>query len=172
MHAVKQLPMAAIILSIAVGGCGPGDRASVTTARPAAEVTRQTFKEFDGFVVHFNSLTTEILAPEAAMAFEITRSSSRAMINIHVRKTDGSGFGVPTSATVTVDAHNLAGQAKNLDMRPVTDQATAESPHDVIYYISDFAVTNGESIAFDVTVVPEGETKELTLSFRKQFFTR
>ncbi len=172
MSAASRISTVGLIVALGIAGCGQSSAPTATTARPVSPTSNVSFKEFDGYIVHFNALTTDILAPEAARAYGITRSGSRALLNVHIRQKDGSSFGVPVRGAVTVNATNLAGQLKNLALRPVTDKPTDESPDEVIYYIGDFSVTNGETITFDITVVPEGETQELKVKFSKQFFTR
>ena len=172
MSAASRISTIGLVVAFGIAGCGQGSAPSETTARPVTQTTSVSFKEFEGYIVHFNALTTDILAPEVARAYGITRSSNRAMLNIHIRRKDGSSFGVPVRGTVTANAANLTGQLKNLTLRAVTDKPTEESPDEVIYYIGDFAVAHGETINFDITIVPEGTTQELNVKFSKQFFTR
>ena len=172
MSAASRIPTIGLIVALGISGCGEGSAPTETTARPATQTTNVSFKEFEGYIVHFNALTTDILAPEAARAYSITRSSNQAMLNVHIRRKDGSSFGVPVQGTVTVNAANLTGQLKDLALRAVTDKPTEGSPDKVIYYIGDFSIANGETINFAITIVPEGETQELNVKFSKQFFTK
>jgi hypothetical protein len=40
-----------------------------------------------------------------------------------------------------------------------------------IYYIAQFRHTNEEDIRFEISVIPEGESKPLTVSFTRRLFT-
>ena len=71
----------------------------------------------------------------------------------------------PWAGAVKVAAANLAGQYRSIDMRKVTEQ-------DAIYYIGEFAVSNQETLVFDIDVVPENETRRLAVRFTKQFYTK
>ncbi len=119
----------------------------------------------DGYAIHHNALTTDMLAPEVARAYGIQRSSRRGMINISViRETpDTTGRSVP--ARVKVTARTLTGQTREMPLREIREA-------DAIYYIADFPVAHREHLIFDVEVVPEGETRPLKARFEQEFFTR
>ena len=70
----------------------------------------------------------------------------------------------PARARIKVEAVNIAGQRREVEMREVTEQAA-------IYYIGSFRIHNEERITFRIEVAPEG-TGEPARSFRfqQQFF--
>lgn len=113
------------------------------------------------YVIHYNALSTDLLDPQVAKAYGIKRSKNRGMLNVAVvRKDSATGKAVP--ASVSASATNLNGQLLNIDLRKVTDQ-------NAIYYIGEFAVSNGETLDFTVSVKPEGGD-ERVIEFRQAFF--
>lgn len=152
-----------ILLSLAalLAACGgPGDSAKVPTAQPA----EATSSDIGDFVVHFSAQTTDQLPPDVARAYSIVRSKNRAMLNVSViRKSDSQSV----AATVLVKTTNLTGQLKNVTMRKI------EEPGDsvAIYYIGETPVANRETLLFDISVRPEGQSLVSEVRFKRQFYT-
>lgn len=123
-------------------------------------------KELENFIIHVNALTTDQLPPEVARGYNISRSKSRAMINVSVREkqTDGE---LPITASVTVLARNLSNQLKNIKFREIKEEGPL-----AIYYIAELPVSNEEIIVFDLDVTPAGANKPFLLSYRQQFYTQ
>lgn len=139
---------------------GPGDSARVPTAQPA----EATSSDIGEFVVHFSAQTTDQLPPDVARAYNIVRSKSRAMLNVSViRKADNQSV----AATVSVKTSNLTGQLKNVTMRKI------EEPGDTvaIYYIGETPVANRETLLFDISVRPDGQSAASEVRFKRQFYT-
>jgi hypothetical protein len=67
-------------------------------------------------------------------------------------------------ATVTVKTVNLTGQLKNVNMRKIQEQ-------EAIYYIGETPVSNRETLVFDISVLPEGESEPSELRFKRDFYT-
>lgn len=153
--------LAFFALATLITGCGgPGDSAKVPTAQPA----EATSADIGEYVVHFSAQTTDQLPPDVARAYNIVRSKNRAMLNVSViRKADKQS--VP--ATVQVKTSNLTGQLKNVTMRKI------EEPGDMvaIYYIGETSVANRETLLFDITVRPEGQTAVSEVRFKREFYT-
>jgi hypothetical protein len=149
---------------LGAAGCGEGPAPGAIAAPPAREITRDTFKTFGDYIVHFNAQSTTMLAPEVARAAGIRRSSKRAMLSIAVLHQPEGSAGVPVSAKVEVQASNLLGQYKALRMRETREE-------NAIYYIGEFAVSNEEIMNFDVTLSPEGEDASYEFRFQQQFYT-
>jgi hypothetical protein len=151
----------ALSLAALLAACGgPGDSAKVPTAEPA----EATSSDIGDYVVHFSAQTTDQLPPDVASAYKIVRSKSRAMLNVSVvRKSDGQS--VP--AMVTVKTTNLTGQLKNVTMRKI------EEPGDTVavYYIGETPVANRETLLFDISVKPEGQSTMSEVRFKRQFYT-
>lgn len=158
------LAAATVLLAGGLSACGQGADTGSRQVQKAAEVTRGSAEVFGEHVVHFSAQPTTMLTPEVARAYGITRSENRAMLNVAVLRMDETAGGTPVSATVTVEASNLLGQGKNIDMRETRD---GES----IYYIGEFTVSNEEIVNFDIVVRPEGSDAAHELNFKQQFFT-
>ena len=153
----------AVLLLVGCGndsGNGTPTGGQVPTALPATE----TWQDFGDYVVHFRALNTDELSPEIASSYGITRSRSRAMLNVSVlRKEDGSP-GRPVHGSVTAVASSLTGQERSISMREIDEG-------DAVYYIGELPVTNQETLVFSIEVVPSGETSRFSVRFRQQFFT-
>lgn len=150
------ISLSLLVLAAACGG--PGDSATVPEAQPA----EATSADIGSYVVHFSAQSTDQLPPEIARAYDILRSKNRAMLNVSViRKSDNA----PVSAAVTVKTRNLTQQLKNVTMREINEQ-------EAIYYIGETSVANRETLIFEITVRPEGESKvSEVIRFQRQFYT-
>ncbi len=147
-----------LVLLVACGG--PGESASVPEAQPAEE----TSADIGNHVVHFSAQTTDQLPPEIARAYNILRSKNRAMLNVSViRKSDNA----PVEAIVTVKTVNLTGQLKNVMMRKIEEPGETVA----IYYIGETPVANRETLVFDISVKPEGESSSSDVRFKREFYT-
>lgn len=116
------------------------------------------------YVVHYNTINTGMLQPEIAKTYQVTRSKNRAMLLISIRKINkAEKTDVPATAKeISAKATNLVGQIKELALRRVDEK-------EAIYYINDFAITNEETLKFNIKVSLEGqEAKEI--NFSQQFF--
>ena len=120
-------------------------------------------KDYGDYIVHYNAFTTDVLQAETAKHYQIKRSKNRAMINISVQKKDNKKSSV--TAAVSGTASNLTGQLKSLSIKEVKEG-------EAIYYISDFSITNRETLDFSVDIKLDGKEKPLKVTFRQQFFTR
>ena len=153
--------LTALALLGLVAACGgPGDSAEVPQAQPAAA----TSADIGDYVVHFSAQTTDGLPPEIARAYNIVRSTSRAMLNVSViRKADNKSV----AAAIEVSTRNLTGQLKNVTMRRI------EEPGDTtaIYYIGETPVANRETLVFDISVTPEGASGASEVRFKREFYT-
>ena len=151
------LNTAALIVLLVLVACGGGGEPTVPEARPAGD----SFADIGSHVVHFSALSTDQIPPEVARAYGIVRSKNRAMLNVSVLEEDTNA---PVSATVTVKTSNLTGQLKNVIMRKIEEQ-------EAIYYIGEIPVANRETLIFDISVTPEGETEASKLRFQRQFYS-
>jgi hypothetical protein len=152
------ISFASLALLSACGGAG--DSANAPEAQPAGA----TSADIGDYVVHFSAQSTDQLPPEIARAYNIVRSKNRAMLNVSIiREADN----MPVSGVVTVKTVNLTGQLKNVTMRKI------EEPGDVvaIYYIGETPVANRETLVFDISVKPDGETSSADVRFKREFYT-
>ncbi|HUD96252.1 MAG TPA: DUF4426 domain-containing protein [Woeseiaceae bacterium] len=156
MMRISTTIAAAVLLQVAACG-GPGENATVPLAEPAAASSM----DIGNHVVHFSAQLTDRLPAEIASLYNIVRSKNRAMLNVSVIS-DDTGASVP--ATVTVKTVNLTGQLKNVNMRKIQEQ-------EAIYYIGETPVSNRETLVFDISVLPEGESEPSELRFKRDFYT-
>jgi hypothetical protein len=156
--------MAAVATSVILSGCGQDGNQLQQRRVPAAEEAHISSKVFGNYELHFNAMSTDLLQPEIARAYNIARSKNRALLTVSILKSNGNLTGQPVSGNVVVSAANLTGQIKNLTLRPIQDG-------DAIYYVGDTAVANRETLVFDIDAVPDGETEKLTVRFSRQFFS-
>ena len=124
----------------------------------------QTSQKFGAYTVHYNVFNSKDIPPEVASIYKLTRSSDIALVNISLTKTenDKTSLGIP--AKVSVNAVNLMQQSKPLKFTEIKEP-------EATYYLASFRHTNEEDIRFEVSVLPEGENKPLTLYFTRKLFT-
>jgi uncharacterized protein DUF4426 len=127
-------------------------------------VSAEQSKSFGDYIVHFSAFTTDILTPEVARSYRISRSKSRSLLNISVLKKVMGTPGTPVSARVEATATNLSAQLRELDVRELRE-------HGAIYYIAETTVNNKETLKYTLTITPEDETESYSFSFQQQFFT-
>lgn len=149
---------AALIL---LAGCGePPPRGSA-----AAQPLDATFQEFGEYEVHYNALRTDALTPEVARSYGIQRSANRVMLNVTVlRKEADHAPRKPVEADVKVDAYNLNGQLKNIEMRRVSDG-------EAIYYIGEASISGTEILVFDIVVAPSEAVAPLRVKLKREFYS-
>ena len=121
-------------------------------------------QHFGDYTVHYSAFTTDILTPEVAKAYRIQRSKNRALLNVSILKKVMGTTGQPVKATVTGTATNLSAQLRQLDLRELDE-------HGAIYYIAETPVNHEETLKYSLSILPEGETEPLSVSFDQQFFT-
>jgi len=160
MRRLRML-MATFATAALIGGCGQetGEQQRDRQAEPS-DVTSKTFGDY---VLHFNAISTDQLAPEVARAYNIVRSKNRAMLTVSIIKGNEGSAGESQPGDVTATAANLTGQIKNLSLREIRE-------NEAIYYIGDVAVANAETLVFDIDAIPEGSTNQFSVRFSRQFF--
>ena len=147
-------------VALLVGGC---NNASQSAAAPAQE-SNETFQEFGNYEVHYNALRTDTLAPDIARSYGIQRSTNRVMLNVTIlHKEADHAPRKPVDGVVQVDAYNLNGQLKNMEIRRLSEG-------DAIYYIGEVSISGAEILVFDITVTPAGETTPLRVKFKREFY--
>lgn len=125
----------------------------------------EQLEKFDGYIVHYNALSADQLAPEVAQAYKVPRSSHRGLVNITVQKDNGTAEPTPVAAAVSGTAANLSGQRSNLALREIKEDGA-------IYYLGEFAVGSGtDTWRFQIDVRPEGAARTHTLKFSKNYVT-
>jgi len=113
-------------------------------------------------VVHFNAMPSTQLTAEVARQYAVTRSATRALVNISVREgTPGADRAL--RASVKLVATNLNGQRQDLRAREVREG-------DAVYYLAEARIMARDTLDFELEVTPEGSTTPIRTSFRQEFF--
>ena len=157
-HSMMKAALA-MMGAVALAGCTeqPEQRAM------PAQALDETFKDFGNYEVHFNALRTDELSADIARVYGIQRSSNRVMLNVTVlRKEAEHAPRKPVEATVAVDAYNLNGQLKDIEMRRVSEG-------EAIYSIGEVSIAGTEILVFDITVTPTGTQAPLSVKFTREF---
>lgn len=119
----------------------------------------------DGFTIHHNAITTDILTPEISRTYRIPRSRNRGMVNVSVIKDEQGTTGTPVPASVRLWSINYLGQQRPIAVREIREG-------DAIYYIGDFLVQHGETLTFGLEVQPMGAPKSFATRWSQDFYTR
>lgn len=151
--------LATLLAAVGLAGCTeqPEQRAM------PAQALDETFKDFGNYEVHFNALRTDELTPDIARVYGIQRSANRVMLNVTVlRKEAEHAPRKPVEATVAVDAYNLNGQLKGIEMRRVSEG-------EAIYSIGEVTIAGTEILVFDIDVTPQGESAPFNVKLKREF---
>ncbi|MGD2136696.1 MAG: DUF4426 domain-containing protein [Gammaproteobacteria bacterium] len=139
--------------------------AGVALLLPLAAAAAENMEDFGDYVIHFNAMPTDMLPPQTAREYHITRSRTRGMLTITVLKKILGSPGQPVHARVDVTARNLAGQGRNIRMRQIREG-------NAIYYIGEFGVAHEETLKFDIRARPQGSMEVLNIEFSQDFYTQ
>ena len=127
-------------------------------------VSAENSTKENGYTIHHNAITTDMLTPEIAREYGLIRSRNRAMLNVSVIKQVPGTTGQPVEADVRASSTNIIGQQRRLRMREIREG-------EAIYYIGDFLVRNEEQLNFHIDVKPEGEVTWIPAAFSQTFYT-
>lgn len=147
--------------AVLMGGCDYSPEYKIATAQPSDE----TFRDFGDYEVHYNAVRTDTLPADVARAYGIQRSTNRVMLNVTVLHNEAEHAAPkPVDADVQVDAYNLNGQLKNIQVRRVTEG-------EAIYYIGEVTIGGAEILVFDISVTPEGAAAPFEVKFKREFYS-
>jgi hypothetical protein len=121
----------------------------------------QSSERFGEYEVHYNALSTESLGAEMARKYGITRSNRNGMVNIAVQKIGDVEADMAVPAKVSGTATNLTGQKSDIVFREIAGQHVS--------YIGQFAVKGPDTYTFNLSILPAGATRPLTLRFNQNF---
>lgn len=128
---------------------------------PARGRTEQV-QRFDGYLVHYNALSSDMLPAQVAAQYQIPRSSKQGLLNIAVQKAGDEP--VPVAAQIRGTVANLAGQRSDIVVREIREA-------EAIYYLAQFPVRGSDTLSFDLRITPAGGTRPYTLKFSKNYVT-
>lgn len=151
----------ALLGSGLLAGC---DNGNLQQTPQTAQTSAESFENFGDYELHFNAVRTDQLTPDIARTYGIQRSTNRVLLNVTLlrKKADGEPR-VPVEATVSVDAYNLNGQLKNMEMRRITEGSA-------IYSIGEVSISGNEILVFDIKATPAGESGAFAVKFKREFF--
>ena len=154
-----------LLAAVCLAACDQSPSVDITNTQQDVLPATEGSKDFGDYVVYFNALNTDQLAPEVARKYEIVRSKSRAMLNVSIRRKGENGTTTAAQGAVAAYAVNLTGQLKDMTLRE-----WPEAGGEAIYYIGELAITDGEVLIYTIDVTPLNETSHFTVRFKKQFF--
>src|SRR5262245_54330924 len=118
---MSQVPFVAMVGFLCVGlaviltACGPRPEGS---SAPPAQRSEASFTQVGNLELHYNAVRADQIPAEVARAHGIERAKNRVMLNVTLlRKSSEGQPRKPVKAAVSVDAYNLNGQLKNMEMR-------------------------------------------------------
>lgn len=157
----------ALLAALLLAACGPkpGSPAQVpgASAPPPAEPAGVASRDFGDYVLHFNAISTDQLAPDVAKTYNIVRSKNRALLNVSIVKKVAGSTGEPVPGAVAALVANDTGQLKDANLREIREGQA-------VYYIADFAVSPGETLVFTVDATPINETSRFSVRFTRTFY--
>jgi hypothetical protein len=154
-----RLKICALSTVLLIAACGPRPPGGAAPAQPS----ESSFKELGAYELHFNAVRADSVTPEVARAYGIERSKNRVMLNVTVLHKEAANAKKAVEAAVAVDARNLNGQLKSMEMRRVNEG-------DAIYYIGETGISGSEILVFDIKATPANETAPITAQLRREFF--
>jgi len=131
---------------------------------PPLPVQAGQTRDFGDYVVHYNALVTDFLAPEVARNYDLQRSSHRGLVKLSVQKKTAIAAGEPVPARVKVTTTHGGKQLHELAVREIREQGA-------IYYIAEFDIDGNLTLNFDLSVTPTGQNNTYIFSFSRQFYT-
>jgi len=122
-----------------------------------ATAARAETRQFGAYELHYSVFTSDFLQPDIAAAYGIVRAKDRALLNVAVRR-DGATVG----ATLAGTRSDLIRKTP-LEFREIREEQA-------VYYIAEFGFVDGETVYFDISVLPAGETRPLVLQFQQVLY--
>jgi len=153
------LCLTALLMTTGCGQRPEGSRAQT------AQHSEESFKEFGNYEIHYNAVRADQIPAEVARNHGIERSKNRVMLNVTLLRKDADHSPrKPVKGAVSVDAYNLNGQLKNIEVRQVTEG-------EAIYYLGTVSISGSEILIFDIKATPENETAAFEVKFKREFFS-
>lgn len=148
---LKRLPLAIAFCLVA------GWFAAATVAEEL-----QTMQTFDRYEVHYSVFNTSFLSPQVAGAYGITRSKSKALMNIAVLEIQPDGSRRNVTAILSGDHYDL------IRHTPLAFQEVREEK--AIYYLSSFDIQHKATVYFTVNIQPDPDKPPYVLKFSKMLY--
>ena len=114
--------------------------------------------QWQGYDIHYTTLNSMLIPSDVAKAHNITRSKSRIVTNITVRKNDTA-----VAAKIEGTSTNLLNQLFTLDFQEVKEPGA-------IYYLSNQIIDERDMIRFKITIAPNDHGEVYLLKFNRNYF--
>lgn len=148
-----------LCLSASIAACNPGPTPEIQPAQSSSD----SFTASGDYELHYNAFRTDQLSADIARSYGLERSKNKVLLNITVLHKQATGPAKPIDATVTVNARNLNGQTKDVQLRRIAEG-------EAIYYIGSAGISGTEILVFDISAVPPGETTPIAATLSREFF--
>jgi len=125
-------------------------------------VQAEQYRDFGHYRVHYSAFKSDMLSPEIAKAYDLSRSHYKAVVNITVQKKEGDSY-QPVEASVKGTARDIYSKVQNLKMKEVKEG-------NVVYYLAELPIVDEQKLTFTIHVKPKGEDVVREVSFARQFF--
>ena len=162
---MKNNVLMSVVLALGITGslvgCG---RPQPSAAIQPAQISSESFKVVGEYEMHYNAVRTDQLSVDIARAYGIERSKNKVMLNISVlHKSPGSNTSEPVDAEISVNAHNLNAQQKDIQLRRIAENAAT-------YYIGDVSFSGEETLVFEIKATPAGSSTPIEATLTREFF--
>jgi hypothetical protein len=158
----------ALLLAVAMAGCGGNAPAPATPAPPAQP---EAVSRIGDVTIRATALQTAALTPEVASRYGITRGDRTVMLLVGVRQgPEMQETALP--ATITATVTNLSGQRQQIALRELrsSDPSTG-SGQALLDYVGTAETSLPDTLRFDLTIVREGGASS-TMQFTREFYPR
>ena len=108
--------------------------------------------------IHYNAFASDFLSADVARQFGVTRSRSRALVNVSVTATGANGLPEGKESVVTGTVRNLAGQTQDIQFKPAREGRA-------IYYLGEFRIAGEDTYRIELLVTPPGATRAEKILF-------
>jgi hypothetical protein len=155
----------ALLLSVAMAGCGGNAPAPATPAPPAQP---EAVSRIGDVTIRATALQTAALTPEVASRYGITRGDRTVMLLVGVRQgPEMQETALP--ATITATVTNLSGQRQQIALRELRSSDLRQARG--LDYVGTAETSLPDTLRFDLTIVREGGASS-TMQFTREFYQR
>lgn len=113
---------------------------------------------FGDYEIFFTTFKSTLIPADIAEAHGITRSDSRIILNIAIRKN-----GDPVRALIEGTCTNLLNQLTKLGFVEVVEESA-------VYYLVSQIVDERDMLRYSIDIRPEGQTTSYSLKFNREFY--
>lgn len=126
---------------------------SAFTPRLNAEI-----KQWQGFEIHFTTLSSLLIPVEVADVHGIVRSRNRIVTNIAIRKNNHA-----VQAELTGTCVNLLSQLFKLEFNEIYESGA-------VYYLSNQLIDERDTLIFEIDITPADHPETFHLKFTRQYY--